>query len=337
MPAQGPRSSRLLPVLFLVLASALFASPIFANGLPVKAPQLFVRGSTGSSFDESIDHKRLERGLKVLGTVAVTALFWVVSLKRRVSLKTGELQAQLRRVQKAEKERDLLNAELKQTRSEIAFTLGEVIESRSHETANHVRRVAAVTEYLACKMGYIEEEAGLIGLASSLHDVGKIGTPEAILNKEGKLTPEEFEIVKRHTTLGHKILSSSGGSLFDLAAVIALEHHEKWDGSGYPQGLAGNAISQEARIVAVVDVFDALANRRVYKAPWPLDRIVQTLIEERGRHFDPSVVDLFLRHLEEIIALCRVFPDHTETAPRKEPPDHESLPERILSSPHLLS
>ncbi|MDD4365682.1 MAG: HD domain-containing protein, partial [Synergistales bacterium] len=243
----------------------------------------------------------------------------------------------LRRVQKAEKERDLLNAELKQTRSEIAFTLGEVIESRSHETANHVRRVAAVTEYLACKMGYIEEEAGLIGLASSLHDVGKIGTPEAILNKEGKLTPEEFEIVKRHTTLGHKILSSSGGSLFDLAAVIALEHHEKWDGSGYPQGLAGNAISQEARIVAVVDVFDALANRRVYKAPWPLDRIVQTLIEERGRHFEPFVVDLFLRHLEEIIALCRVFPDHTETAPRKEPPDHESLPERILSSPHLLS
>jgi len=153
MPAQGPRSSRLLPVLFLVLASALFASPIFANDLPVKAPQLFVRDSTESSFDESVDSERLERGLKVLGTVAVTALFWVVSLKRRVSLKTRELQAQLRRAQKAEKERDLLNAELKQTRSEIAFTLGEVIESRSHETANHVRRVAAVTEYLACKMG----------------------------------------------------------------------------------------------------------------------------------------------------------------------------------------
>lgn len=311
MLAESEKDPRAPLLLTLLVAFILLLPPLPATAGGLAPLRLFPEGKGENPFaQESVDSKKLERGLKVIGIGVAGGLFWIVSLRRRVAVRTRQLRSQLERVRQAEGEIARLHAELVRTRSEIAFTLGEVIESRSHETANHVRRVAAMTEFLVLAKGGSAEKAGLVGLASALHDVGKIAVPDAILNKPGRLTADEFGIVRTHTTMGHRILSACGGGpLFDLAASIALEHHEKWDGSGYPQGLSGEAICPEARLVAIADVFDALAGRRVYKAPWPLDRIVHELIAERGRHFEPAVVDLFLQNLEKILSICRAFPD----------------------------
>lgn len=287
-----------------------FFPALSTAGEPLAPPALLIDAAGENAFaDERVDVARLRRGLKVLGFFFALGSLWTLTLQRRVATKTRQLQELLAETRQGKKVIDGLNAELQRTRSEIAFVLGEVIEGRSHETAHHVRRVAAMTEWLARKSGRPDDVSSLIGLASAFHDVGKITIPDDLLNKPGRLTPEEFEIVKTHTTAGYRILSASGGPLFELAATIALEHHEKWDGSGYPQGLSGEAISYEARLVAIVDVFDALAGRRPYKAPWPLDRIVHTLIGERGRHFDPAVVDLFLDNLDCLLDVCRNLPN----------------------------
>ncbi len=247
-------------------------------------------------------------GLLLSPFLAITAL-WIITLKRKVAAQTGVLREELDRLEKAEREVARLNTELRRTQKEIAFTLGEVIESRSRETANHVRRVAAMSEYMAAMMGMSVEESRKIALASSMHDIGKIGIPDSVLNKPGKLTYDEFEIVKTHATIGYEILSRAGGDLFDLAAVIAHEHHERWDGGGYPRGLRGDSIALEARIVSVVDVFDALSHDRVYKKAWDMDRVLDFLGEERGAQFDPMVVDMFLENSRALIDISLSMPD----------------------------
>ncbi len=256
-----------------------------------------------------VDTVLLERGLKVLAVAGGIAVVWILALRFRVRSRTRELSVQLAKSESAEREVARLNAEILRTQSEIAFTLGEVIETRSQETANHVRRVAAVCEYLAAKRGMSPEDARILGLASSFHDVGKIGIPDAILNKPGRLTPEEFDVVKTHTEIGYRILSATGGSFFDLAAGIALEHHERWNGGGYPRGLKGTAIRPEARIVAIADVFDALSGKRIYKPAWPLGQVTELLLRERGGHFEPALVDLFIDALDDILGICREYPD----------------------------
>ncbi len=240
--------------------------------------------------------------------IAISAL-WIVTLKRKVALQTSALRDELDRLERAEREVARLNIELRRTQKEIAFTLGEVIESRSRETANHVRRVAAMSEYLAAMIGMSVEDSRRIGLASSMHDIGKIGVPDLVLNKPGRLTSDEFEIVKTHSTIGYEILSRAGGDLFDLAALIAHEHHERWDGGGYPRGIGGESIALEARIVAVVDVFDALSHDRVYKKAWDMDRVLDFLGEERGAQFDPQVVDMFLENSRALIDISLSMPD----------------------------
>ena len=261
-----------------------------------------------------VDTVLLERGLRVIAVAGGVAVVWILALRYRVRSRTRELSVQLAKSESAEREVARLNAEILRTQSEIAFTLGEVIETRSHETANHVRRVAAVCEYLAAMRGMSPEDARILGLASSFHDVGKIGVSDAILNKPGRLTPEEFDVVKTHTEIGYRILSATGGPFFDLAAVIALEHHERWNGGGYPRGLKGNAIRPEARIVAIADVFDALSGKRIYKPAWPLGQVTELLLRERGGHFEPALVDLFIGSLDDILAICREYPDSKESA-----------------------
>jgi len=195
----------------------------------------------------------------------------------------------------------MLHEEIVATQKELIFRMGEIGESRSKETGNHVKRVAEYSHILALGLGLPKEEAELIRMASPMHDIGKVAIPDAVLKKPGKLTEEEYEIMKTHTTIGYNLLKGSTRDLLRAAAHIAYEHHEKWDGTGYPRGLKGDAIHLYGRITAVADVFDALGSDRVYKKAWELDRIINLFREERSRHFDPKLVDVFMEQLPKIL------------------------------------
>lgn len=198
-----------------------------------------------------------------------------------------------------------LNKEIQDTEREIIYTLGEITEFRSAETGNHVRRVGEISALLGRKLGLPEDEVVNLSLAASLHDLGKIAIDEAILNKPGKLTFEEFEVMKTHSILGYEILNKSNRSLLKSAAIIAKEHHENFDGSGYPSMLKGNNINTISRIVALVDVFDALSNKRVYKEAWTKEEIGEFILSEKGKKFDPEIVDLFFANRDEIYEIVQ--------------------------------
>lgn len=206
-----------------------------------------------------------------------------------------------------------LNDEIIKTQSEVLFRLGEVVETRSKETAYHVVRVAEYTRILALAYGLSELDANLFKQASPMHDIGKIGIPDSILLKPGKLTEEEFAIMKQHTTIGYMLLKASDRRMLTTAADIAHTHHEHWDGNGYPRGLKGEEIPIEGRITAIADVFDALSQERVYKKPWPTDEIVEFFRQKRGKMFDPVLVDLLLENLD---ALLQVHEHYTDSIPR---------------------
>lgn len=202
-----------------------------------------------------------------------------------------------------------LNEEMENTQKEIIFTMGEIVETRSNETGNHVKRVAEYSKLLALKLGLPEEEADLLRLASPMHDVGKVGIPDSVLNKPGKLTDEEFKLMKTHTTMGYSMLNHSQKDIIRIAATIALQHHEKFDGTGYPNNLKGEDIHIFSRITTIADVFDALCSERVYKRAWPVEEAVALLRSERGKHFDPNLVDLFFEHLDEILEIKAAYMD----------------------------
>lgn len=193
-----------------------------------------------------------------------------------------------------------LQEEIEQTQREMIFTLAETGEMRSKETGGHVRRVAEYSYLLAREIGMDPEEAELLKNASPMHDIGKIAIPDAILLKAGPLSDEEREEMKRHTSLGYDMLKHSERRLLKASAVVAYEHHEKWDGSGYPRGLSGSDIHIYGRITALADVFDALACDRVYKKAWPREKIEELFREERGKHFDPELCDAFDRIWDEL-------------------------------------
>jgi len=204
---------------------------------------------------------------------------------------------------------EALQKELLETQEETIALIGDAIEGRSRETANHVRRVAEVAASLGEKRGLDEREVQLLRQAAPLHDLGKIAVPDAILAKPGRLDEEEFEKAKKHAAVGADILSRSRREVLRLAAVIAGQHHERWDGEGYPEGLSGEGIHIAGRLVAVADVFDALLSRRCYKEPWPIEEVVAYFQGQRGSQFDPDLVDLLLAHLDEITAMRARFPD----------------------------
>lgn len=197
--------------------------------------------------------------------------------------------------------------EIEQTQQEMIFTLGEVAEARSNEMGNHVRRVSEYSRLLAKKIGFSDEEADLLALASPVHDVGKLAIPDEILNKPGSLTKEEFEIMKTHASIGYDMLKNSQRDLMHTAAIIAVSHHEKWNGKGYPKGTSGTETHTYGRIVALVDVFDALDSDRVYKKAWPMDKIIQLIKDERGEHFDPTITDAFLDNIDEFLAVRQLL------------------------------
>lgn len=191
-----------------------------------------------------------------------------------------------------------LYRDIEETQKEIIATMGEAGEFRSKETGNHVKRVAKYSSILARLAGLGEDEAQLIEIASPMHDIGKVAIPDAILNKPGKLTVEEFEIMKTHAEIGREILAHSKRKIIQAAAIVAGEHHEKYNGKGYPHGKSGEEIHIYGRITAIADVFDALGSDRCYKEAWELDRILELFRAERGEHFDPRLVDLFFENLD---------------------------------------
>lgn len=202
-----------------------------------------------------------------------------------------------------------LDKEVLDTQVEVINTLGEVVESRSKETANHVKRVAEFSYLLAKKFGLKEEEAQTIKYASPMHDIGKIGIPDSILLKPGRLEGEEIEIMKTHASIGYEILKKSKRPILQAAAIIAGQHHEKYNGKGYPEGLAGEDIHLYGRIVAIVDVFDALTHKRCYKEAWSLEETVDFMQSQRGKHFDPHLLDLFFSDIDQLVDINTRFLD----------------------------
>ena len=199
-----------------------------------------------------------------------------------------------------------LLSELENSQKELIWFLTELMESTSDETGKHIRRVAEISALLAKLHPTLSDtDADTLYHASPMHDIGKMTVPHEILHKPGKYTPEEFEVMKSHTTNAYKLLSGSKRKLIKSAAIIAYQHHEKWDGSGYPRGLKGSDIHIYGRIVALADVFDALTHQRCYKTAWTVDDAVAFIQEQRGYHFDPELVDLMISHLDQFADIVK--------------------------------
>ena len=202
-----------------------------------------------------------------------------------------------------------MNNEISATQKEIIFTFSEVVEGRSKETVKHLRRVTEAACLIAQKIGLSPPEIEMLRLTAPMHDIGKVGTPDSILLKPARLSAQEYEIMKEHTETGFTIFKNSTLDMMSTAAIIAHEHHEKWNGKGYPQGLKGDKIHIFARITALVDVIDALANKRCYKDAWPMDEVIDLIKKERGEHFDPEIVDAFLDSFNEYIEILNNHSD----------------------------
>ncbi len=192
---------------------------------------------------------------------------------------------------------------------ETIFCLSKAAEYRDPETGGHILRMAHYSRHIARCMGLSVEQQDLLLAAAPMHDIGKVGTPDMILLKPGRLTEAEMVIMKQHAVIGFEILSSGSSSLMQVAAAIAHTHHEKFDGSGYPRGLVGEAIPLFGRIVAVADVFDALTSERPYKKAWSIEAAVQLLNDGKGKHFDPACVEAFLSEWDEVLKIKQRFVD----------------------------
>ncbi|MBV9758766.1 MAG: HD domain-containing protein [Alphaproteobacteria bacterium] len=237
--------------------------------------------------------------------VSVLSLHYagIVASSRRLKALNLQLEAGVR----------ARTGELERTRREVIERLAAAGEFRDSATGQHVIRIGHYAYHLAIAAGVAEPQAAMIRDAAALHDIGKIGIPDSILLKSDPLQPEEWEVMKRHAAIGGEILADSGFPLLELAHSIALSHHEHWDGSGYPAGLAGEAIPLAGRIVAIVDVFDATTSDRPYKRAWPVERAVAFLKDRAGTQFDPRLVDAFVRELPAILRIKHCFTDQPGT------------------------
>jgi putative two-component system response regulator len=216
-----------------------------------------------------------------------------------VAERTADLTATVERLSRAEEA-------LRASQEEVIRRLAQAVEFRDPTTGAHLNRMSRTCELLAERSGLGPERTQLIRIASPMHDIGKIAVSDEILHKPGKLSPADWEQMRKHPQIGSEILSGSESELLRLGGLIALTHHERWDGSGYPQGLAGDAIPIEGRIVAVADVFDALTSERPYKPAFEVDHAVAIMSDERGRHFDPDYLDLFLAVVDEVVGAVGV-------------------------------
>lgn len=203
-----------------------------------------------------------------------------------------------------------LQKEIEDTQKEVVFTMGAIGESRSKETGNHVKRVAEYSKILALYCGMDEKEAEMLKQASPMHDIGKVAIPDSVLNKPGKFNENERKIMDTHAQLGYDMLKMSDRPLLKMAATVAYQHHERWDGTGYPNKIKGEDIHIYGRITALADIFDALGSDRCYKKAWDDERIFNLLKEERGKQFDPKLIDIFFDNLEEFLEVRAKLKDN---------------------------
>ena len=265
----------------------------------------FIIISAHNDSDFFLDTIKLGVDGYILKPIEITQLLNTLtkSIKKIKLEKDSEIYKVVLEEQVEQRTKDIviLNKEIQETQKEIVFTMGAIGEARSKETGAHVKRVAEYSKMLALYYGLDENYAEMLKQASPMHDIGKIAIPDAVLNKPGRFDEEERKIMNTHSLLGYEMLNSSSKSLLKLAATVAYEHHEKWDGSGYPQGLKGEKIDIAGRITAVADVFDALGSNRVYKKAWDDEKIFKLFKEERGTHFDPKLVDIFFDNLDKFL------------------------------------
>jgi putative two-component system response regulator len=260
-----------------------------------------------------VDVDSVSQGFHVGGVDYITKPFHANELLARVKTHLELYQArQLLKIHsvelktKAKFERVRLLSELEDSQKEMIFILTELMEATSDETGKHIRRVAEssalMAKYHPC---LTEEDMEILYYASPMHDIGKMTVPLDILHKAGRYSEDEFNIMKQHTTNAYALLSNSDRKLIKAAAIIAHEHHEKWNGKGYPRGLEATNIHIYGRIVALTDVFDALTHKRHYKDAWNIDEAVNYILEHRETQFDPELVDIFQAHLDEFIAIAQ--------------------------------
>lgn len=224
------------------------------------------------------------------------------NLEEVVRTRTIALQQALEWLERSEKE-------LRLSREETIQRLAIAAEYRDSSTAQHIQRMSHYCEVLARRYGLSPDRCDLIRTASPMHDIGKIGTPDHVLLKPGKFTPEEFKVITQHTEIGYRILAGSDSELLKVAALIAWTHHERYDGTGYPRGIKGNEIPLEGRIVAIADNFDALTTQRVYKPAYDFDHAKELMLKERGKHFDPDLLDIFFDSMVDIKRIYDQFAD----------------------------
>lgn len=244
--------------------------------------------------------------LLIISSTLIFVIVFGYKVNRNVGLSVDEIE---QKISEGLQEIQKLNQEIESTQKEVVLTMGAICETRSKETGNHVKRVAEYSKLFAKRYGLSEEEAELLRQASPMHDIGKVAIPDAILNKPGRFDDNERAIMNTHAQLGYEMLKHSQRAILKAAAIVAYEHHEKWDGSGYPRGLRGEEIHIFGRITAIADVFDALGSDRCYKKAWDDERIFALFREERGRHFEPKLVDIFFEHLDEFLAIRKSLAD----------------------------
>jgi putative two-component system response regulator len=248
------------------------------------------------------------------------AVAWVVDRQRReIVCEIARWQADREDAWRREE------FELVATQRDLIDSLCGLVESRSNETAMHTVRVGHAAAMLASLADLDLMESELLRLAAPMHDIGKVGIADSILKKQGKLEADEYEVMKTHTTIGHRLLSRFHRPVLDVSAAVAYEHHEKWDGSGYPRGLSGQEISVYGRIVAIVDVYDALTSNRVYRQAMSNDEVLDILRKGRGSHFDPDLLDVFLEHADRFALLAEAYADPLPQ-PEADPTDAVPMP-----------
>ncbi len=264
--------------------------------------------------DHKLRYEALDAGANDFLTKPVDQVEFKARVKNMLALRKSQVALRDRAAWLAE-EVAKATADVRAREQETIFLLARAAEYRDPETGAHILRMAAYSALIAERFGFDKARVNLIYEAAPMHDIGKVGTPDRILLKPGRLDPDEMVIMREHAMNGYQILRKSSSHLLQCAATIALTHHEKFDGSGYPGALAGNAIPIEGRIVAIADVFDALTSARPYKSAWPIERALEFMLEGRGLHFDPELIDAFMQVLDQVLAIHTLHQDQPEEAP----------------------
>jgi len=266
-----------------------------------------------TSDERAVLIEALEAGATDFLTKPLDPLEFRVRVRNLLALRRAQKQLEARAAI-LDREVRIKTQELVERESEIIWRLTRATERRDTDTGDHIARMSRICALIAEGLGLPEEDCRLVEAAAQMHDVGKVGIPDEILFKPGLLTPEERKVMETHTAIGWTILEGSKSRLLQMAADIAVSHHEKWDGSGYPRGLAGEAIPIAGRITALADVFDALMSVRPYKPAWPLEKARAYVAEAAGTHFDPACVEVFFRRFDEIAEIAGTGHDAASAA-----------------------